>query len=199
MNGKYFALGFLAIAVATTAFLLIPRESPQTQEADLSELGFNIQGLDTYRVTQRFGEHYSGAKEVNLSATNDADILRIKIISDADRPEAEKYTSGQALLLEGQYDERLPPYPEFLTNRTGCPEAMFPTRKKHAAGIFYLIHAGQRFDYGLCATELIRYKAGFGIFYCATGKKIFQVEYFTDASTGWEDVENFMNSFTCTA
>src|SRR3989338_7508216 len=140
-----------------------------------------MSGLEKFAITDSFGGYFSDDPERNLSAEGGGDILRIKVISDATKIQAQKYTSGQAPLLESQYDERLS-----------------PQRRSHAHGMFYLIHADERFNYGLCAEELVRYRAGFGIFYCEPEKKIFQIEYFVGKDRPVSDVERFMNSFKCT-
>jgi len=171
-------------------------DGSRTETIDV--LGFAMSGLEKFAITDSFGGDFSDDPERNLSAEGGGDILRIKVISDATKIQAQKYTSGQATLLESQYDERLPPYPEFLTNQTGCDERFLPQRRSHAQGMFYLIHADERFNYGLCAEELVRYRAGFGIFYCEPEKKIFQIEYFVGKDRPVSDVERFMNSFKCT-
>ena len=173
---------------------------PKAESSDaetVNALGFAMSDLERFAIMDSFGGYFSDDPERNLSAEGGGDILRIKIITDATKIQAQKYTSGQSTLLESQYDERLPPYPEFLTNQTGCDERFLPQRRNHAQGMFYLVHADERFNYGLCAEELVRYGAGFGVFYCEPGKKIFQIEYFVGKDRPVSDVEKFMNSFKC--
>lgn len=195
-----------------TAFLLIlvflvagslyfargrPDIAPERVPERLDLLGFGMTDLKNFEITEHFGQYFSDNDERNISAQKGEDILRIKIIPDQDKEQAKRYKAGQLLLLEAQYDSRLPPYPEFLTNQTGCAEDFLPRRRETEEGIYLLVNSDERFNYGLCSEDLVRYKAGFGIFYCEQERKLFQVEYFTDKSKAWNSVEEFMSSFSC--
>ncbi len=197
-----FALLSVALLVIAGALYFYRVPTAPTAEGVHSEkvdaLGFTMSDLERFTITDSFGGYFSDDPERNLSAERNGDILRIKIISDETKVEAQRYSSGQSTLLESQYDERLPPYPEFLTNQTGCDERFLPQRRAHVRGMFYLVHADERFNYGLCAEELVRYRAGFGIFYCEPGEKIFQIEYFVQKDSPDGQVERFMDSFNCT-
>jgi len=182
-------LTLVALPILVAAFFLRNDIRPlgNAPATPFTEWGFSMSGIDQFSVRERYG-FYADEREENVSASRGKDALRVKILSGVSR---------QFLLIDSQYDTKLPPYPEFLTNKTGCALDLVPRTEAHPLGEYRLIPAGQRFNYGLCTPDLIRYRAGFGIFYCSDQKKVFQVEYFTDPTRPWSDVKVFMNSFEC--
>ncbi len=195
-GSQWFALAAVVVIAGGIGWSLL-HESSSTEESELriTELGFFLNQLDDFTITAQYGTLQRG--EVNLSAEKEGDILRIKVIPAQTAEAAEHYTKGQSLLFSAQYDSRLPPYPEFLTNQTGCAERFLPERIETEYGPYYLVHADERFNYGLCADDLVRYKAGFGLLYCPESGKIVQLEYFTDEERSFDDVDRIMRSFTC--
>jgi len=188
-----FAL-FPALAFAYIFFAPKSAEAP----ASLTERGFSMKDLSSFTITDEFGSDAESEEARIFAASQDA-RLRIKVISHATSDAAKKYAAGQSLLLLSQYDPRLPPYPEFLTNQTGCDARFMPVRKNAGSGTYYLLNSDMRFNYGLCADELIHYKAGFGIFYCPEIKKIVQIEYFIGKDRSFDAIDTFMRSFACTS
>jgi len=187
------------VATTTVVFALYLREYPQEQAQNLKQFvpGFHIRDIADFTITERFGQYYSDSNEINLVTNKDGNILRVKILSNIEEKDAHRYATGQFILLATQYDTRLPPYPEFLTNKTGCESRFLPVKRATPNGVYYLVHAGARFNYGLCSDDLVKFKAGFGIFYCEAGQKSFQLEYFTPKDSSKKTVEELMDSFTC--
>jgi hypothetical protein len=169
------------------------------ESESLTELGFTLAGLDDFAITNRFGSTVRADKELNITAHRDGDVLRVKILSNQSGAVAERFMTGASILLEAQYDSRLPPYPEFLTNSTGCAKRFLPEKREGPTGMYYLVNADERFNYGLCADDLIYYKSGFGLFYCTESSTAFQIEYFIDKSRPLGDIDNFMQSFACSS
>lgn len=186
------------LLLGATFFVLTREEDDAGKKNDVSlaALGFSLANLGNFEMTAQYGNLEEG-KEVHIAAESDNAILRIKAIPEQTKEQAERYITGQSILLEAQYDSRLPPYPEFLTNQTGCAEELKPRKVAVARGAYYLVHADERFNYGLCADDLIQYKSALGLFYCPESRSIFQIEYFIDADRSFDDVERFISSFRC--
>lgn len=181
-------LGFLYLRP-----LEISQERPEYKQRKIQDVGFWIEDIDEFVTTAELG----GEKDLSITGKKEETVLRVRVLSEQTPELSERYTKGQSILLEAQYDTRLPPYPEFLTNKTGCAARFLPRRVDGPLGPIYLVHGDERFNYGLCSDDLLKYKAGLGIFYCAGTRKTFQVEYFTGLEDSFEDIEAFMRSFEC--
>lgn len=163
-------------------------------------LGFSVADGGSFVTVSRHNLSARTSQEVRLTASRAGDIVRLTILSHQPADDARRYMAGQALLLKTQYDSRVPPYPEFLTNQTGCAEHLMPVHVSLGTiGEYYLVYADERYNYGLCSDEQIHYKAGFALFYCSQSQRVIQMEYFVDKDKDFEDVKYFLGSFTCTS
>lgn len=113
----------------------------------------------------------------NLLAERDREVIRVKTVDGLDGPGAETYIREQSLMLLGVFDPRLPPYPEFMTRASGCPDKYSPVRKEGRLGPYYLLYAGKRLTYGGCSEDLIEYRASIGFFYLPKEKRVIRFEY----------------------
>lgn len=191
------AITLAAFFAAVLLYGFITSRPPKEREREMTpidELGFSVAGIEDFTVAEDFSR---GSEEQNISAVSENAQLRLKILSNLAPAKAAEYSRGTFILLDSQYDPLLPPYPEFLTNKTGCAKEFLPVKKSTREGEYRLIPAGARFDYGLCADDLVRFHAGFAVYYCEPAKKVFQLEYFIGKERPWSDVEAFMNSFRC--
>jgi len=80
--------------------------------------------------------------------------------------EARAFLAGERALLQGLFEPAVPPYPEFLTRELACPEALRPRETRHPLGTVTALAAGERFGFGICAPDLVRYRAAVGHFAC---------------------------------
>lgn len=163
----------------------------------LSSLGFTLSGIDDFVIEERYTPYFSGPKEEVIYARSTSGILRLTLMTDVQSDSAEQYARSRALLLEGMFDPRLPPYPEFLTTATGCAEEFLPQRAETSLGYYYTVYADERFNYGICAHDLAKYKAGMGVFYCKNSKQMVKIDYFIDASENMSEVDRLMRSYEC--
>src|SRR3990167_6759279 len=122
MKGIFLGISLAGALALFYALLFFPANRPELLPPSIGEIGFGMEGLEDFQITEQFG----GTNEQHLSAMRRDEILRVKIISHASSDSAKKYEAGQKLLLESQYDPRLPPYPEFLTSKTGCDARFLP-------------------------------------------------------------------------
>src|SRR3989338_10374513 len=133
-----FALVAGAIAAGALFFFLRVPHAPVFEKEALPRVsGFAMNGIADFEIAEYFSAG-EDAREEHFFAQRGGDILRVMVIQDASRERTEKSAAGQFLLLEGQYDSRLPPYPEFLTNQTGCASGFLPKKRAAPEGAYYL-------------------------------------------------------------
>ena len=124
-------------------------------------------------------------------------VIKIKITKGHTPESGRAYLKERAALLKSVFEPQLPPYPEFLTKEAGCADTYKPVEKQAAYGPYFLLYAGERFGYGVCADDLIQYKASFGIFYCEKSGNAFEIEYFAPKETDENIFTQLNDSFRC--
>jgi len=174
--------------------------SSSGKKESLDDIGFSMSGLEDFTLVERFRPHFSeyeGNEERITLTENGSSVIKITSIQNAERSLAEEYIVSQSALLEGMFDTRIPPYPELLTNATGCDEELLPQKKQTTLGIYYTTYADERLNQGICAQDITRYKVGLGIFYCEQSKRIVKVMYYRDKGEDFSKIVNSLESFSC--
>ncbi len=124
-------------------------------------------------------------------------VLRLRVTYDVEPAAAAQHIAEQALLLESIFEPNLPPYPEFLTRETGCPEAFKPQKQHNRLGAYHLVHASERLGYGVCTDDLAFYRAAVGDFYCRESRRVFKVEFFVPKSAVADAATRLFDGLEC--
>jgi len=193
-----FLISFLIIGGVTLFFAYSSSDSEKKKSLD--DLGFSMSGLENFTLVERFQPHFSeyeGNEERITLADSGSSVIKITSIQNAEHSLAEEYTASQSALLEGMFDTKIPPYPELLTNATGCDEELLPQKKQTSLGIYYTTYADERLNQGICAQDIARYKVGMSIFYCEQAKRIIKVMYYRDKAEDFSRIVNSLESFSC--
>lgn len=151
--------------------------------------GFQIALAENFLISER--------TDSGVLARKGEEVIKLKIFDSYSAEEAKEFISEQQALLENLYRPQLPPYPEFLTKETGCENKFKPVKSSTDSGIYYLLWSGERFGYGICSDDLIKYKAVLGFFYCERNKKLLKFEYFIPAGQNEEKIKNVADSIKC--
>lgn len=117
-----------------------------------------------------------------------------KVLSDKTEIEDhKKYIEDRKFLLESLFLPTTSPYPEVITNIIECPDEFKPKVRNVDNGTVYTLFAGERFNYGVCAKDLVKYNSEYAIFNCKE-KGIFEIRIF---STDNKKIKETMESFKC--
>lgn len=115
-------------------------------------------------------------------------IEKVSVVSN------EKLVSDRKLLLESLYETAASPYADRVSSKIVCGEKYVPIKTKLDKGEYYTLWAGERYNFGVCSDDLVKYRAGYGVFDC--GKKgVFEIRYFGNKETG--DPNKLLESFNC--
>lgn len=105
-----------------------------------------------------------------------------------------KYINDKVFLLTALFEPTQSPYPEVITNVIDCPQEFKPVKQDFGSGVIYKLYAGERYGYGICTKDLIKYNAYYGLFDC--GKKgVFEIKLF--GSPGGDEIQKIIESFSC--
>lgn len=187
MNKKIILIIILIISLGI-AFILFNNRSDKFSY-QLKKQGIIISEIEGFKIIKKGKD--------NISASNGESIIKIKFFKDITSEESNKIINEKTSLLHGLFEPQLPPYPEFLTKETGCDERFKPIKKEGQFGNYYLTYANQRFGYGICADDLVKYKAALGFFYCPQKENLFKLEYFISQDKDFSKISNLMESFSC--
>lgn len=106
---------------------------------------------------------------------------------------SQKFIEDKKFLLNSLFEPITSPYPEVLTNIVECPDEFKPKEQTTSLGTTYTLFAGERFNFGICSKDLVKYQAIYGIFDC--GKKgVFEISLFEKDA---QNLEPIMKSFKC--
>lgn len=168
---------------------LYAKYSSKSLSTQLYKNGASIAGIENFRITD--------TSETTIFAKYNEDIIKIKFTPRESKDVANNYINKEIALFQGIFEPHLPPYPEFLTKEASCAEKYKPIPIKSSYGQSFILYAGDRFGYGVCADDLIKYRASIGYFYCENSNNVFQVEYFIRKEDSDRKLIDFNNSFTC--
>jgi hypothetical protein len=105
-------------------------------------------------------------------------IARVRVVEGVDADAARLAIARELALLDGQYDTRLPPYPEFATREAGCAEAFRPAPVEVADGRAARLWADADLAYGDCTDEGRAHRALYAVLHCAEAARLVRIEVF---------------------
>lgn len=144
-----------------------------------------IQGSDVIDLTARYGER----------------VFRIKRITNMAKDAAESYMRDQKIKLESIFNPTPSPYFAVLTKEIECPKDFLPTyNESENSGnkvSYYILYANERFHYGVCSKDLIKYRVIVAFTYCKNTEDLYQLEYFVPDEDYDETGAELIESFSC--
>lgn len=186
---KKILAGLFLVAISATLGVVYINDLNHNLSHELNKTGVNIAGIENFRI-QDNSEKY-------IYATHNDEVIKININDEGDAGSAASYINNEVALFLGIFQPHLPPYPEFLTREASCPDNYKPSPQKTSYGRSFTLYAGERFGYGVCVDDLIKYRASINYFYCPNLGKVFKIEYFINKTENMNKLLNFIDSFTC--
>lgn len=167
--------GFLAL------FLLISLNFPNIK-LFMWGVNVNLPNWQSYNVSSENGDSIE-------FISSDLKVSIVKSVAE----DTKKFINDKKELLKLLFEPTTSPYPEFITNIVKCGDEFKPKEKAVKNGVIYSLYAGERFNYGVCSQDLVKYYSSYGIFDCGR-KGIFEVNLF---STDNSKIEKMIKSFKC--
>lgn len=106
----------------------------------------------------------------------------------------DKLLRDRQLMVESLFEPMTNPYPEVLSSVVVCDDEFKPRKLTISNGIYYVLFADERRNFGICARDLVRYNALYGIVNCKE-KGVFEIRIFEDLLH--HEGELLMQSFSC--
>ncbi|MGB2580459.1 MAG: hypothetical protein WBC83_02085 [Minisyncoccia bacterium] len=183
------AITLVVIFIIVLVYIIYTKKINQGLPHQLNKAGIHIAGIEDFKVVE--------ISDNRILAVNNDDVIKIETTQKTTKNFANEYIQKEITLIESFFEPQLPPYPEFLTQESSCDEKYKPVTQKSRYGEHLIMYAGERFGYGVCVDNLIKYRATLGYFYCDNTNMLFKIEYFTNRDASIEKLTNFNNSFVC--
>jgi len=183
-NIKKIAIGVILIVlvILTITFLA-------SIQGKLFLWGINLD-LSGFKITSFTKTNSRLIKEEYLEVKSNQVLIRIQ---KSKVETNQKLISDRIEIFNSLFEPTTSPYPEIITNIIECSPEFKPKVSETKNGKIFTLFAGERFNYGLCSQDLIRYKSLYGIFDCKN-KGVFEIRTF---GNNLSQMQKIMQSFSC--
>ncbi len=190
--GLYSIIALIILLLLFYAFVHL--RSAYDINVAMSDFGISIMGIEAFREID--------IKNDKIMAKDNGSLLIISLNKNVNVDMAQRIVNDKIAVLESQYEIRNAPYPGEVTREVVCPEEFKPVKNiidnQHSMAN-YMLYSTISFTYGVCAKDLIAYKAFFGLFYCEKRNNLVQIELFVPINNEKEFNESLkkISTFEC--
>lgn len=146
--------------------------------------------LNNFSFVSKSSEKSVFSKIEQLEAKKDQTIVKLTKTEVEDH---KKFIEDRKFLLDSLFLPTNSPYPEVITNTLECSNEFKPTVDTISDGVIYTLFAGERLNYGICSSDLIKYFSSYGIFDCKD-KGVFEVRVYSKENG---EPKTIIQSFRC--
>jgi len=167
----------------------------------LSDLGVKLDINQQFIVLKQSvienGEH----NITKIRATDNYDTIKILIIDNLNESEAQNYVNNEIDLINSLFTPYNNPYPGPVSKILNCSQRYFPstsgdTIKDYQRENVYL-YANNRFVFGVCTNNSIKYTTRILYIYCKEKKQLYRIDYFTPKNNPTKNYNEIIDSFEC--
>jgi hypothetical protein len=169
-------------------------EDPPTLARRVAELGLRLPPVVDLPLAE---QSPSSTRLAVITARDGVTTVKVTAWTHADADAAARELAEQQTMLRSLFEPRVPPYPEFLTNESGCPKEFLPRVVAHPLGKVFLLQAGERLGFGVCVADLARYRAAVAFLQCPHHARAFRVEIFLPMTAAWDELTRVSDAITC--
>lgn len=179
----------ILLAFVLGIIILINFFLKNTLQGRLWSFGINI-NLSGFQLTNFAKDETRSLKSQTLEARKGDVFIEI---TKTEAENHQKLIDDRIYLLNSLFVPTTSPYPEVITNIISCPDEFKPKAEKVTHGTIFTLFAGERYNFGICTSDLIKYQAVYGIFDCDK-KGVFEIILFGQNA---ENLNSTVKSFYC--
>lgn len=171
MTRKFLSISFLLLTAAAAAVAVALYTRPN-----------QLFGYEHEYWGYRFEPVEARDNIVFLSFTGDEEVLEMTRISELAQPIADTVISDKIVMFKSLFEKQRIGYRGQHTEYIECPERFKPKyfEKQLESGYlrYFVGFATERFSFGACSDEDVRYKAINAYLYCNNVQTMFDIDYF---------------------
>ena len=158
-------------------------------------------GLEGFKVVEKKENNILGISFIRMTATNGSLTLKTEYAKGINTVRARQYIAEKRFGIESLYISIPSPYPDVITRTIECPEKFKPvfdiTNQDDQDSLYYILYATERFTYGVCSDDLVKYRAIFYLVHCKQKSELYQIESFIAPEEFADDLVDMLRSFKC--
>lgn len=151
----------------------------------------NIDIVNTYGFKLTDSHVSEDEKIYDIEARKNNIFTKIKIIKDIGEKASDGYQDYQLKMINSIFEPLKTPYPSMVTNERICPEEFKPLKvnKNNTNSTYYLMYSTNRYSYGACSWDSVKYRVILLFRYCENDKELYRIELFIP-------IDDFNESYT---
>lgn len=146
--------------------------------------------VDTYKTKEDLVTY--------IEAKKDEILLKIRIAKITDEYLAKEYMNYHLNMINSTYEPIKSPYPGSITRERACPEELKLIKvDDNFNSTYYLIYSTNRYSYGACSWDSVKYRVVLLFRYCEYKKELYQVEIFIPVDESNESYLEMAEKIKC--
>jgi len=158
-------------------------------------------GFSDFEITEKSRINRAGVDFTRFIANKGDTIMKGEYSTNIDETQARQYIDAERFGIESLYVSTPAPYSDVITRTMECPDEFKPvfnsTNYENQDSYYYVLYANDRFVYGICSEDLVKYRAIYYLVYCKNNKDIYQMELFMNPEEFNSGFVDNLQSFGC--
>ncbi len=175
----------VALALVLLAVLYVggyPALFPKSIVEQLKSKGISVP-LDGFTVKSFETRKASGLSVTDMESENGNSLFRLELTAGMQEKLAELYLEEKKVGIESLFIAQPAHYPGLVTREVDCPAEFQPEKGTIGDMTYYLMYAGERFSFGVCTQDLVKYRSAVGLLYCKDKKTFVETKLFFPADS----------------
>ena len=172
--GIIFLIGFAVFLVGKIQSTFVTSDLKEYLETR----GVLFQGTQSFSINKTKTTQIIDFKVTKISAKHENIIARIELVENIEEREAQLYTEDKKTSIESIFLSEPAHYPGIITRNVECPDEFQPIRGIKDGVSYYILYASERFSYGVCSRDEVRYRSLIGFLYCPQNGVFIEMKLF---------------------
>lgn len=189
---------FVVAGIGLFFFLMQKSVAPEDVGEYFTTKGLQLTAGRGFSISELKETRAENVKITKITAQRGADFLHIELTENLGGELGQFYQSEKKGSIESLFLPYTTGYPGALSQEVACPDEFHPSYGEVGDMYYYIMYANDRFSYGICAYDLVKYKSALGLAYCGKSDVFVEVKLFSPQEVfSEEDALELLRSFNC--
>jgi len=202
-KNHYSSILFFFLIIVFTIYIIFFNLQTSTKLNEKFKIwGIHMNDIENFTINETDRFSISNIQIEDILSTDNSKIIKIRRFSNVDRKTSESYVKDRFLELNSLFTSVSSPYFGVITQTIECPDEFKPKINEAITSdqnkvTYYILYANERFTYGICSKDLVKYKTLFTFIYCSDKKDLYQFEIFSLPDEPDGNLVKIISSFKC--